>query len=278
LSALRHRQRQQRRQQQREVEAREQSYQQAVEELVQEADAIVESELQKVDSEEGPAAAAAVAAAGNEAAASSSSSSGNAAAEGTGQQEGQDQWLLGTANDTPVGADDADSNAAGVTSASSSSGAAGGQQQQQHKAPQAAAGTAGAELPCACALHIGKVALHSGPTCWQQLQGAFLELAAAAVHGDCNVAAALLLAFPDLSAALGHQEAATILVPVVLELLHTQLVSQAASVETSGGVKERGWVDGSRVCVIVSAAKTAVAAALRYTAAGSCWSAYRSPP
>jgi hypothetical protein len=46
----------------------------------------------------------------------------------------------------------------------------------------------------------------------------------AAVNGDCNVAAALLLAFPELSEALGHQEAATILVPVVLELLHTHMV------------------------------------------------------
>lgn len=71
------------------------------------------------------------------------------------------------------------------------------------------------------------MALHAGPDCWQQLQGAFLELAVAAVNGDCDVAAALLLAFPDLSAALGHQEAATILVPVVLELLHTRLVSKA---------------------------------------------------
>jgi hypothetical protein len=230
---MRHRQQQQRRQQQREVEAREQSYQQAVQELVQQANAVVESELQKVDADDGPAAAAVVAAAGDKAAAASSSSSSStsgsgaaAAAGGTGQ-EGQEQWLLGTANDTPVGLDDAESTAAGGTSAGSSSGAAGGQQLQQQKPPQAAAGTAGAELPCACALHIGKVALHAGPTCWQQLQGAFLELAAAAVHGNCNVAAALLLAFPDLSAALGHQEAATILVPVVLELLHTQLVSEA---------------------------------------------------
>ena len=67
--------------------------------------------------------------------------------------------------------------------------------------------------------------LHAGRDCWQHLQHAFLELAVAAVNGDCNVAAALLLAFPDLSAALGHAEATHILVPVVLELLHTRLVS-----------------------------------------------------
>jgi hypothetical protein len=69
-----------------------------------------------------------------------------------------------------------------------------------------------------------QVALHVGPDCWQQLQSAFLDLAVAAVNGDCDVAAALLLSFPDLAAALGHQEAAVILVPVMLELLHTRLV------------------------------------------------------
>lgn len=72
-----------------------------------------------------------------------------------------------------------------------------------------------------------QVALHTGPTVWQQhLQGAFVQLSAAALcGGDSDVAASLLLAFPDLAAALGHEEAATILVPVVLELLHTRLVS-----------------------------------------------------
>jgi hypothetical protein len=78
-------------------------------------------------------------------------------------------------------------------------------------------------VSCCCCLLL-QVALHVGPDCRQQLQGAFLDLAVAAVNGDGDVAAALLLAFPDMAAALGHQEAAVILVPVMLELLHTRLV------------------------------------------------------
>jgi hypothetical protein len=69
--------------------------------------------------------------------------------------------------------------------------------------------------------------LAAGPGCWRHLQHAYLHLATAAVNGGADVAAALLLAFPDLAAALGHEANTAVLVPVVLELLHTQLVREA---------------------------------------------------
>lgn len=68
-----------------------------------------------------------------------------------------------------------------------------------------------------------KVARHVGSSCWPLLHPAFLHLAAAAVAGDADIAAALLLSFPDLAAALGPGPTRAVLVPVVLELLHGQL-------------------------------------------------------
>jgi hypothetical protein len=60
---------------------------------------------------------------------------------------------------------------------------------------------------------------------WPVLQPAYLSLAAAAaVGGDSDIAAALLLSFPDMAAALGEGPTRTLLVPVIMELLHSQLV------------------------------------------------------
>lgn len=183
LAAMRHRQRQQRRQQQRAAEAREQSYQQAVQDLVQEADAVVESELHKAVQDADTATGSSDSAPGSSdsaaATAGSSSSSSDTAvaaaapaeepggsdAAGEQQDAATDRWLLGTANDTPVGVDEsegvtaagADDVSTGVSDVASGPSAGVVQQQQQQKAPAPAAGTAGAELPCACALHIGKV-------------------------------------------------------------------------------------------------------------------------
>jgi hypothetical protein len=63
-----------------------------------------------------------------------------------------------------------------------------------------------------------------GGSHWPLLQPAYISLAAAAVAGDADVAAALLLGFPDLAAALGPGPTRAVLVPVMLELLHSQLV------------------------------------------------------
>ncbi|WIA28115.1 hypothetical protein OEZ86_010692 [Tetradesmus obliquus] len=82
---------------------------------------------------------------------------------------------------------------------------------------------AGVRLPLACAFHLGKVARHVGGSHWPVLQPAYISLAAAAVAGDADVAAALLLGFPDLAAALGPGPTRAVLVPVMLELLHGQL-------------------------------------------------------
>jgi hypothetical protein len=190
LAAMRHRQRQQRRQQQRAAEVREQSYQQAVQELVQEADAIVASELQGLQGQDSGGAAAAIAATDAAAAAAASSSeqgssdsevqqqqqpgisgetaaAAGASAAAANPTEGLGPWLLGTADDTPVGADDTESSIgslggadteAGPDSGAEALGSSSSQQQQQpQKLPVAAPGTAAAELPCACAMHIGKV-------------------------------------------------------------------------------------------------------------------------
>jgi hypothetical protein len=70
-----------------------------------------------------------------------------------------------------------------------------------------------------------QVARHVGGNHWPLLQPAYISLAAAAVAGDADVAAALLLGFPDLAAALGPGPTRAVLVPVMLELLHSQLVS-----------------------------------------------------
>jgi hypothetical protein len=70
-----------------------------------------------------------------------------------------------------------------------------------------------------------QVARHVGGSHWPLLQPAYISLAAAAVAGDADVAAALLLGFPDLAAALGPGPTRAVLVPVMLELLHNQLVS-----------------------------------------------------
>lgn len=96
-----------------------------------------------------------------------------------------------------------------------------------------------------------QVALHVGPDSWQQLQGAFLDLAVAAVNGDSDVAAALLLAFPDLAAALGHEEATVILVPVMLELLHTRLVRASVGVAVISLVHRALCLELFQVCVRV---------------------------
>jgi len=79
-------------------------------------------------------------------------------------------------------------------------------------------------LPACLFVGCPQVAVHAGPESWPHLQGAFLELAVAAVNGHQEVAAALLLSFPDLVTALGHPESSNIVVPVMLELLHTHLV------------------------------------------------------
>jgi hypothetical protein len=214
LAAMRHRQRQQRRQQQRAAEVREQSYKQAVQELVQEADAIVASELQGLQGQEpgGTATAASIAATDATtaaAAAASSSEQGSSDTEVQQQQPGSSEetaaaagasmaaanptdglgpWLLGTADDTPVGADDTDSSIGSVCGADPEAGSDSGvaatssssqQQQQPQKPPVAAPGTAAAELPCACAMHIGKVGWvgQSGVcSCASSVQGSHMQL------------------------------------------------------------------------------------------------------
>lgn len=182
-AALRHRQRQQRRQQQRAAEARDKSYKQALHELVKESDAIVESSLQN-QGQEGEAASSADAGAGSSSQVEQGTGLTGLHASSPGsidQQDGQDPWLLRTASDTPVGSDDTTGPAAAGADAVSSSGAAAsagglaagggmGQSLQQGAALAPAAGTAAAELPCACALHIGKVGA-SGKGCTNPTNG-----------------------------------------------------------------------------------------------------------
>jgi hypothetical protein len=159
-AALRQRQRQQRREAIRAAEARSRSYEHQLQELVKESEAVLEhSAVTGSSSSSTPVAAA-------EGSLAEPAGSSNADGERPSAQDSS--WLLGTADNTPVGEEDSSSTAAGVpasqTAAAGSSAAAAAAtgdslqlQQVQLQDAAAQAGTAAAELPLACAFHMGKV-------------------------------------------------------------------------------------------------------------------------